>query len=226
MPGNNICAESSFRWFAIDSDVPSTHKYSTPTQCMYFPSKKKLTYFFPLQLGMGWQFMSNPSSDPFQYNLLRENENQQLSKRKTICVSCLLNSFCKNAPFSKNVVGLFFFYLLLLNTNLSEDGCRLYVSPNAGKSQRRARACLQFGAAVCLQFREGEREKRASVKVIVFFLTVICSTESSLRPVVLWVAIKKEAIVKTEDLYYVRSSKALFTCLHHFVEKFSYEIVM
>ena len=74
--------------------------------------------------------------------------------------------------------------------------------------------------------KEREREKRASVKVIVFFLTVICSTESSLRPVVLWVAIKKEAIVKTEDLYYVRSSKALFTCLHHFVEKFSYEIVM
>ena len=167
--------------------------------------------------------MSSPSRYPFEYFLLRENENQQLSKRKQY--TSLLNSFCKNAPFSKNV-GLFFFYLLLLNTNLSEDGCRLYVSPNAGKSQRRARACLQFGAAVCLQFREGEREKRASVKVIVFFLTVICSTESSLRPVVLWVAIKKEAIVKTEDLYYVRSSKALFTCLHHFVEKFSYEIVM
>ena len=71
---------------------------------------------------------------------------------------CLLNSFYKNAPFSKNV-GLFSFYLLLLNTNLSEDGCRLYVSPNAGKSQRRARACLQFGAAVCLQFREGEWER-------------------------------------------------------------------
>ena len=46
---------------------------------------------------------------------------------------------------------------------------------------------------------EKEREKRASVKVIVFFLTVIRSTESSLRPAVLWVAIKKEAIVKTED---------------------------
>ena len=154
------------------------------------------------------------------YSSEGEREPTVVKKKNNICLlSCLGNSFCKNAPFFKNV-GLFFFYLLLLNTNLSEDGCRLYVSPNAGKSQRRARACLQFGAAVCLQFREGEREKRASVKVIVFFLTVICSTESSLRPVVLWVAIKKEAIVKTEDLYYVRSSKALFTCLHHFVEKF------
>ena len=100
-------------------------------------------------------------------------------------MTCLLNSLCRNTPFFINV-GLFFFYLLLLNTNLSEDGCRLYVSPNAGKSQRRARACLQFGAAVCLKFVVGEREeKRASVKVIVFFLTVIRSTESSLRPAVL-----------------------------------------
>ena len=98
---------------------------------------------------------------------------------------CLLNSFYKNAPFFQECRPFFVLFVVAQHKLVGRWLQTVCLAECWKVAKTRKSLFAIRGSCLFTISRRRVGEKRASVKVIVFFLTVICSTESSLRPVVL-----------------------------------------